>query len=154
GGPEVEYGGETIRLATPWPRRTMAELVTEHAGIPADRVLDREFLARFVAGRGIEVRPDLAAGHLLGTVFAALVEPLLVQPTFVCQFPVELSPLARRNDGDPRFVDRFELFVARHEIANAFSELNDPDDQRTRFELQLAARAAGDAEAHAMDDDY
>jgi lysyl-tRNA synthetase class 2 len=83
-----------------------------------------------------------------------VVEPLLVQPTFVSQFPVELSPLARRNDADPRFVDRFELFVARHEIANAFSELNDPDDQRARFEDQLRARAAGDVEAHAMDEDY
>src|SRR5438128_1316003 len=81
-------------------------------------------------------------------------EPHLVQPIFVTQFPIELSPLARRSDRDPRFVDRFELFVARHEIANAFSELNDPEDQRGRFEEQLRARAAGDAEAHAMDADY
>jgi len=72
----------------------------------------------------------------------------------VCRFPVELSPLARRNDADPRFVDRFELFAARHEIANAFSELNDPEDQRARFAEQMRARAAGDPEAHAMDDDY
>jgi lysyl-tRNA synthetase class 2 len=77
-----------------------------------------------------------------------------VQPTFVCQFPVELSPLARRNDADGRFVDRFELFIGCHEIANAFSELNDPEDQRARFEQQLAARDAGDEEAHAMDEDY
>ena len=81
-------------------------------------------------------------------------EPHLVQPIFVTQFPIELSPLARRSDRDPRFVDRFELFVARHEIANAFSELNDPEDQRERFEQQLRARAAGWAEAHAMDADY
>jgi lysyl-tRNA synthetase class 2 len=84
-------------------------------------VLDRDVLARAAAGRGLDVRPDMTAGHLLGAVFEDAVEPLLVQPTFVSQFPVELSPLARRNDADPRFVDRFELFIARHEIANAFS---------------------------------
>jgi lysyl-tRNA synthetase, class II len=150
----VEYGGQTIELAPPWPRRTMAELVVEHAGIPADKVLDRDHLARFAAASGIEVTTGAAAGHLLGAVFEHVVEPLLVQPMFVCQFPVELSPLARRNDADPRFVDRFELFIARHEIANAFSELNDPEDQRRRFEEQLRARAAGDPEAHAMDEDY
>jgi lysyl-tRNA synthetase class 2 len=82
------------------------------------------------------------------------VEPLLVQPVFVCQFPIEVSPLARRNDADPRFVDRFELFIACSEVANEFSELNDPEDQRARFEQQLRARAAGDEEAHAMDEDY
>ena len=96
----------------------------------------------------------MTAGHLLGALFEALVEPGLVQPTFVTQFPVELSPLARRNDRDPRFVDRFELIVARQEIANAFSELNDPEDQRARFEEQRRARAAGDLEAHVMDEDY
>ena len=104
--------------------------------------------------RGIAVGPDASAGHLLGALFEALVEPTLVQPTFVTRFPVELSPLARRNDGDPRFVDRFELIVAGHEIANAFSELNDPDDQRGRFEEQRRARAAGDLEAQPMDEDY
>src|SRR6185503_9751292 len=102
---------------------------------------------------GIE-RPSMTPGELLGVVFERVVEPDLVQPTFVTHFPVELSPLARRNDRDPRLVDRFELYIARHEIANAFSELNDPEDQRARFEAQLVARAAGDEEAHAMDEDY
>ena len=96
----------------------------------------------------------MSPGELLGLCYERLVEPELVQPTFVTQFPVELSPLARRNDGDPRFVDRFELVIGRIEFANAFSELNDPDDQRARFEEQLAARAAGDEEAHVMDEDY
>jgi lysyl-tRNA synthetase class 2 len=86
--------------------------------------------------------------------FERLVEPTLVQPTFVTQFPVEMSPLARRNDDDPTVVDRFELIVGRIELANAFSELNDPEDQRARFEAQRAARAAGDEEAHPMDEDY
>jgi len=154
GGTTLHYGGETIDLAPPWPRRTMAELVSEHAGLPAERVLEGEALARLAADRGIAVHPNATSGHLLAAVFEAVVEPHLVQPIFVTQFPLELSPLARRNDRDPRFVDRFELFVACHEIANAFSELNDPDDQRARFEEQLRARAAGDAEAHAMDADY
>ena len=154
GGTTLQYGGEAIDLARPWPRRTMAELVSEHASVPVERVLERELLAPLAASRGITVHPNATAGHLLAAVFEAVVEPHLVQPIFVTQFPVELSPLARRNDRDPRFVDRFELFVARHEIANAFSELNDPEDQRGRFEEQLRARAAGDAEAHAMDADY
>ena len=154
GGTTLQYGGEAIDLARPWPRRTMAELVSEYASVPAERVLERELLAPLAASRGITVHPNAPAGHLLAAVFEAVVEPHLVQPIFVTQFPIELSPLARRNDRDPRFVDRFELFVARHEIANAFSELNDPEDQRGRFEEQLRARAAGDAEAHAMDADY
>ena len=154
GGTTLQYGGEAIDLARPWPRRTMAELVSEYASVPAERVLEREILAPLAASRGITVHPNATAGHLLAAIFEAVVEPHLVQPIFVTQFPIELSPLARRNDRDPRFVDRFELFVARHEIANAFSELNDPEDQRGRFEEQLRARAAGDAEAHAMDADY
>jgi len=154
GGTTLQYGGEAIDLARPWPRRTMAELVSEHASVPAERVLDRELLGRLAVSHGITTHPSASAGHLLAAVFETVVEPLLVQPIFVTQFPLELSPLARRNDRDPRFVDRFELFVARHEIANAFSELNDPEDQRGRFEEQLRARAAGDAEAHAMDADY
>jgi lysyl-tRNA synthetase, class II len=96
----------------------------------------------------------MSPGELLGLCFERLVEPGLVQPCFVTQFPVEMSPLARRNDRDPRFVDRFELFIGRSEFANAFSELNDPEDQRARFEAQRAARAAGDEEAQMMDEDY
>ena len=154
GGTVAEYGGEAIDLAPPWPRRTMVELVAEQAGVPAERLLERDAAAALAARHALAVRPEMTAGHLLGALFEALVEPGLVQPTFVTQFPVELSPLARRNDRDPRFVDRFELIVARQEIANAFSELNDPEDQRARFEEQRRARAAGDLEAHVMDEDY
>jgi lysyl-tRNA synthetase class 2 len=87
-------------------------------------------------------------------MFEALAEPELIQPTFVYQYPVAVSPLARRNRSRPAFVDRFELFIGGHEIANAFSELNDPDDQRDRFEAQRRQHAAGDEEAHVMDEDY
>jgi lysyl-tRNA synthetase class 2 len=154
GGRQRTWGPHAIDLTPPWPRRTMAELVADRVGVPPARVLDDAVLDDALRGSGGIERPGQSAGERLGVLFERLVEQTLVQPTFVCQFPVELSPLARRNDADPRFVDRFELFVGAHEIANAFSELNDPDDQRARFEEQLRQRAAGDEEAHAMDDDY
>jgi lysyl-tRNA synthetase class 2 len=154
GGLQLAYGDLSVDLTPPWPRRTMVDLVAERSGIAPEGLLDADTIRRLAERTGGIERPGMAPGELLGLCFERLVEPELVQPTFVCQFPIELSPLARRNDRDPRFVDRFELYVARHEIANEFSELNDPDDQRARFEAQLAARAAGDAEAHAMDEDY
>jgi lysyl-tRNA synthetase class 2 len=154
GGTKLEYRGHALDLAPPWPRRTMVDLVAERTGVGTERLLEPETLRALAERTGGIERPGMAPGELLLTVFERVVEPELVQPTFVCQFPVEVSPLARRNDRDPRFVDRFELFIARHEIANAFSELNDPVDQRARFEEQLRARAAGDLEAHAMDEDY
>ena len=154
GGTTLAYRGHTVELAPPWPRRTMADLVAERTGVPAERLLDPPTITGLAERTGGLERTGMAPGELLGLVFERVVEPELVQPTFVCQFPVELSPLARRNDRDPRFVDRFELYIARHEVANEFSELNDPDDQRARFEEQLRARAAGDEEAHAMDEDY
>jgi lysyl-tRNA synthetase class 2 len=162
GGTTLEYRGQRLDLTPPWPRRTMLELVAERTGVAAEGLLDAAVLARLAAQHGIgapgpgefPAPPARPSGALLVALFEHLVEPELVQPTFVCQFPVEVSPLARRNAQDPRFADRFELYVAGHEIANAFSELNDPDDQRARFAEQLRARAAGDDEAHAMDDDY
>jgi len=132
----------------------MADLVAEKTGVPADRLLDGEVIRPLAERTGGIDRTSMTPGELLGLVFERVVEPDLVQPTFVTHFPVELSPLARRNDRDPRLADRFELYVARNEIANAFSELNDPEDQRARFEAQEGARAAGDEEAHAMDEDY
>ncbi|MFN8543306.1 MAG: lysine--tRNA ligase [Candidatus Binatia bacterium] len=148
------WGDCSVDLTPPWPRRTMVDLVAERAGVAPDTLLERDTIRGLAERTGGIERASMTPGELLGVVFERLVEPHLVQPTFVCQYPVELSPLARRNERDPRFVDRFELFIARHEMANAFSELNDPEDQRGRFEAQLAARAAGDEEAHAMDEDY
>jgi lysyl-tRNA synthetase class 2 len=154
GGLTLAYGDDVIDLTPPWPRRSMSELVAERAGLPAATILDADVIRPLAERTGGIERASMTPGELLGVVFERLVEPHLVQPTFVTHFPVELSPLARRNDRDPRLVDRFELYIARHEIANAFSELNDPEDQRARFEAQLDARAAGDEEAHAMDEDY
>jgi lysyl-tRNA synthetase class 2 len=154
GGLALRWGEYDIDLTPPWPRRTMIDLVAEQAGCEAGGLLEPGALPALAARTpGLET-VAASPGEILGQLFEQLVEPTLVQPTFVCQFPVELSPLARRNDADGRFVDRFELFIGCHEIANAFSELNDPEDQRARFEQQLAARAAGDEEAHAMDEDY
>jgi lysyl-tRNA synthetase class 2 len=154
GGSTVQYRGQAVDVTPPWPRRTIVELVAAWGGVPADRVLEPATLERLAERVGGVEGAGTTPGEILYAVFERAVEPTLVQPTFVTQFPVEVSPLARRNDVDPRFVDRFELFVAGAEIANAFSELNDPEDQRARFEEQLRARAAGDEEAHAMDEDY
>ncbi|MBI2081671.1 MAG: lysine--tRNA ligase, partial [candidate division NC10 bacterium] len=100
------------------------------------------------------LKPQWGWGKILGELFEAAVEPLLVQPTFILDFPVEVSPLAKQKEDDPRFVQRFELFVGGLEIANAYTELNDPAEQRRRFQEQLAARERGDEEAHAMDEDF
>jgi lysyl-tRNA synthetase class 2 len=154
GGLTLTWGEHEIDLTPPWPRRTMLDLVAEQAACDPAGLLEPGALQALAARTGGIEAAAASPGEVLGLLFEHLVEPTLVQPTFVCQFPVELSPLARRNAADGRFVDRFELFIACHEMANAFSELNDPEDQRARFEQQLEARAAGDDEAHAMDEDY
>jgi lysyl-tRNA synthetase, class II len=100
------------------------------------------------------VNPAQSAGYLLGALFEAVAEKELIQPTFILEFPVEMSPLSKKNTENPAMVDRFELFIAGMEIANAFSELNDPADQRDRFEQQLQMRQGGNEEAHRMDEDY
>jgi lysyl-tRNA synthetase class 2 len=154
GGTAVSYRGQAVDLAPPWPRRTMVDLVAAWSGVPVERLLEPATIRDVAERTRAPLRPGMSPGELLYAAFEHGVEPTLVAPVFVCQFPVEVSPLARRNDRDPRFVDRFELFAGGAEIANAFSELNDPEDQRARFQEQLRARAAGDEEAHAMDEDY
>jgi lysyl-tRNA synthetase class 2 len=126
---EITYQGEQIKLAPPFRRERMADLVLEHTG-------------------------KQAVGKELNELFEERVQPLLRDPTFVTDYPIEVSPLARRRDDDPRFVERFELVILGREYANAFTELTDPIDQRQRFESQAAQRAAGDVEAHPMDEDF
>nr|MDP9494052.1 lysine--tRNA ligase [Actinomycetota bacterium] len=111
-------------------------------------------LRRIAAEVGVEVMEDWSAGRLIAEIYEESVEARIWEPTFVLHPPIEVSPLARRNQGDPRLADRFELVIAGSEYANAFSELNDPDDQRARFEEQAAARDAGDEDAHPLDEDY
>ena len=148
------FGDHLIDYARPFRRLTLRASLTAVAGLDEAVVVDRDALAAALREAGVEVADAAPHGKLLMQAFEALVEPHLVQPTFITQHPIEDSPLARRNEGDPAHVDRFELFVAGMEVANAFSELNDPIDQRERFEGQVAARDAGDQEAMFMDRDY
>ena len=152
GSAKISYGGRDIDLASPWPRRTMAELVEEATGV--------DFLALDADGaraalRQLHVDPDVPSwGHALEAAFAAKVEDTLIQPTHVTGFPRDISPLAKADRRDPRLVERFETYIYGWEVANAFSELNDPIDQRRRFEAQMQARDAGDEEAQPLDEDY
>jgi len=148
------YGPHTISFARPFARMTVAESLVKLAGLPTESTETAETLRAALTERGVEPPASATLGTMLVLGFEALVEDKLIQPTFITQYPVENSPLARRNDADPRFTDRYELFCAGNEIANAFSELNDPIDQRARFEAQVAARETGDAEAMFMDLDY
>jgi lysyl-tRNA synthetase class 2 len=150
----VLYGEAEIDLAPPWRRADLVTLVAEATGRSVEALASEAVLCELIRDHGVEAPPRPTWGKLLLALFERLVEPTLVQPTFATRYPVDVSPLARRSDDAPALVDRFELFIAGRELANAFSELNDPDDQRARFEEQVRDRAAGDEEAHAMDDDY
>jgi lysyl-tRNA synthetase class 2 len=132
----------------------MATLVSEKLGREVDLDTPAEELADLARHAGVEVEGGWNSALILAEIYEVVVEDDIWEPTFVTHPPIEVSPLARRNPGDPRLADRFELVIAGSEYANAFSELNDPDDQRERFEAQAAARAAGHDEAHPVDEDY
>lgn len=156
GSPAIERFGRTFDFTPPWPRRAYLDLVREHAGIDLQSAADaelREALRRAGAGEAEELKA-MPRTKLIDEVFKTFVERHLEQPTFVVDFPIELSPLAKPKRGDPVLAERFELYANGRELANAFSELNDPDEQRARFEAQAKARAAGDQEAHQLDEDY
>ncbi len=148
------YQGTEIDLTPPWRRVSVRQAVAEVANLTPEELADSGKLRAFALSRGIECGAREPAGKLLMAIFEALVENTLITPTFVTHYPVEVSPLARRNDADPTITDRFELFIYGREIANAFSELNDPSDQRERFVMQQKDRDKGDTEAHEMDEDY
>ena len=163
GRDELTYQGETIRLAPPWRRLPFFEGLGEALGSPVTPETDARALGEAATRRGgfatdrktqAVLRGEHGAVALWKEIFDTLVEPTLVQPTFVVDFPIELSPLSKQKQGQPRLVDRFELYVSRRELANAYSELNDPIDQRRRFEEQAAERERGDEEAHWMDEDF
>jgi len=151
GGLHLSYGGTAIDLTPPWPRRGMAELVLEHTGIDF-LALDEDGAQKALDRLHIEETENW--GRALEEAFSLHVEDKLIQPTHVSGFPRDISPLAKADRTDPRLVERFETYVYGWEIANAFSELNDPLDQRARFEAQMLARAAGDEEAQPLDEDY
>lgn len=148
------FGGHSIDWEAPFQQMTVRESLTTVAGLPAALVADPQAFIDNLRDRGLIEGTAPVYGKALMIAFDAWVEPKLIQPTFITEFPIEVSPLARRNERDPAYADRFELFVAGNEIANAFSELNDPIDQRARFEAQVAEREGGDNEAMYMDTDY
>ncbi|WP_037947606.1 MULTISPECIES: amino acid--tRNA ligase-related protein, partial [unclassified Sulfuricurvum] len=123
-------------------------------GVPEEIVNDKDAILAYLKSKNLEANAAMNLGQLQGELFDEFVEEKLINPTFITHYPVEISPLARRNDERPELTDRFELFIAGREIANAFSELNDPVDQLERFESQMAAKDSGDDEAHEMDEDF
>ena len=155
GNPEViEYQGKTIDLSGTWPSRPMTEIVSEAVGRTLTLDTPIEELRAAAAEVGIEVNPAWGAGKLIAEIYDEAGEPSIVNPTFVVDYPVEVSPLAKRREDDPRLTHRFELVIAGHEYANAFSELNDPVDQAERFRKQVEEKFAGDDEAMEYDEDY
>ncbi|GKW47677.1 lysine--tRNA ligase [Planococcus sp. NCCP-2050] len=150
----VQYGEDQINLAPGWKRLHMADAVKEYTGADFWQRMTKEQAQALAKEHNVEIKPTMEVGHILNEFFEQKVEEELVQPTFVYGHPVEISPLAKKNPEDERFTDRFELFIVRREHANAFTELNDPIDQRERFEAQLIEKAEGNDEAHEMDEDF
>ena len=154
GTTEIDYQGQRINLGAPWRRWSYRQSVLEVNQLSPDALADQASALATAKRLGVEVDPKASLADVINEIFEETVEPKLIQPTFITDYPIELSPLARRKDEDPSLTDRFELYIAGREIANAFSELNDPIDQRQRFEAQDAKRAAGDVEAHYLDEDF
>ncbi|MCD6224421.1 MAG: lysine--tRNA ligase, partial [Deltaproteobacteria bacterium] len=154
GATKIEYQGNIIDFSGKWRRITLFKALEEIGGIDPDILKDRERLTEYARSKGITISKAGNIGKIITKLFDVLVEPQLIQPTFITGYPVEVSPLSRKNDKNRDIVDRFELFIAGYEIANGFSELNDPEDQKNRFMQQVAEREAGDQEAHHMDSDY
>ncbi|MCM2991103.1 lysine--tRNA ligase [Bacillus safensis] len=150
----IQYGEDEIDLKPEWKRLHMVEAVKEATGVDFWQEMSVEEAKQYAADHGVEITKNMTVGHIINEFFEQKVEETLVQPTFIYGHPVEISPLAKKNPEDPRFTDRFELFIVRREHANAFTELNDPIDQRERFEAQLKEREEGNDEAHLMDDDF
>jgi lysyl-tRNA synthetase class 2 len=151
----LHWEGRDIDVGPPFKRWAMSDAVLHaNAAIAREEVRDRAALARHCARLGIRIKDEYGAGRLLTEIFEATVEPTLIQPTFITQYPTEVSPLARSSDADPTVTDRFELFIGAKEIANGFSELNDPEDQAERFLAQVRAKDSGDDEAMHFDADY
>jgi lysyl-tRNA synthetase class 2 len=154
GTTKITYGEHEVDLGTKWLRISMNDVVKQYSGIDFSTIETDEEARAAARAAGVHVEDDMPKGKVLAEVFDAKVEENLIQPTFVTDYPIEISPLSRRKDGHPELTDRFELFIVGREHANAFSELNDPIDQRERFEKQMEAKAKGDDEAHPMDEDF
>ncbi|MFY9268707.1 MAG: lysine--tRNA ligase [Candidatus Manganitrophaceae bacterium] len=149
-----EYQGKPIDLTPPWRRLSYLDAIAERHQTLVTDLSDPKKVADLLSQAHIPIRPNASIGKQLNDLFEATIEPELTGPVFIIDYPTEISPLAKRKPQAPHLTERFELYIASREIANAFSELNDPQDQRSRFEGQVAERAAGDLEAHVMDEDY
>ena len=157
GGLVLEYAGNSIDLAPPWRRVYLREELIDKCGVDFldDRFRDLAQLRSQAMRLGVEIEENMSWGRLVDKLFSSFVEPGLVQPTFVMDYPIEMSPLAKARPDDPRLVERFECFIGGIEIANAFSELNDPQEQRARFEEQERLRSlVGDEEVERLDEDF
>jgi lysyl-tRNA synthetase class 2 len=154
GATRLEYQGRVIDFTPPWPRIPLREALREIGEVKAEVIEDRQAAAGLARELDIPLSGQDGLGKIMTKLFDHLVEPKLNNPTFITGYPTETSPLSRMNDEDPSFTDRFELFIGGKEIANGFTELNDPDDQRRRFQKQVDLREAGDREAQFMDEDY
>ncbi|HPU02194.1 MAG: lysine--tRNA ligase [Firmicutes bacterium] len=154
GKSEVTFQGETFDLTPPWPRSTMIEVVRKYAGVDFSKIDDDAGAVAAAREAGLELERESTWGEILNLFFETYCEEQLRQPIFILDYPIDISPLAKKIESNPRLTYRFEAFIAGKEVANAFTELNDPIDQRERFERQLARREAGDEEAHAMDEDF
>jgi lysyl-tRNA synthetase class 2 len=154
GSTSIRFGEHAIELAPPWHRVTMRDALIEHAGIDFEEFRTRETLLAELQRRKIEVDPGWSWSRLLDEAVSVYVEPKLIQPTFLLDYPKEISPLAKSKPGAPGIVERFEVFVAGFELGNAYSELNDPIDQRERFETQARLAAAGIEEVETLDEDF
>jgi lysyl-tRNA synthetase class 2 len=152
---QIERGGRIIDFSQPWPRRRLRDVILENSGIDIDSHHDAESMRRAIFAKGVDLdNPDAGRGSLIDQLYKRTARPKLIQPTFIVVHPVDLSPLARRNDDNPDAVDRFQLVVDTWEVINAYSELVDPLDQRRRFEEQAELRQKGDEEAMPSDEDY
>jgi lysyl-tRNA synthetase class 2 len=154
GTQSLEYQGNRVDFTTPWPRITLMDSLRDIGGVKEEMLSDEKALRNLARAKGVDIEEREGIGYVLTKLFDQLVEPRLIRPTYIVDYPVETSPLSRRNERNPEIAERFELFIAGKEVANGFSELNDPDDQRDRFLTQVALRDAGDEEALFMDEDY
>jgi lysyl-tRNA synthetase, class II len=154
GTTEVTYGEQQVDFSTPWRRLSMVQAILNEVGVDFSRQMSDEETKELAEEHDVRIEPHMTFGHIVNEFFEQKVEHTLIQPTFVYGHPLAISPLAKKNADDPRFTDRFELFIVGREHANAFTELNDPIDQKERFQSQVEEKAQGNEEAHEMDEDF
>jgi len=151
---QFSYQEQPIDAARPWKRIALFEAIREYTGIDLEKTRDRDEAARLAQSVGVEIKPEMGYGKIVDEVMSLRVKPKLIQPTFLYDYPIEISPLAKKKRDNPALTERYQVFIAGMELCNAFSELNDPIDQRERFEHQLKMRERGDEEAQRLDEDF